>query len=151
MLYLLLLLKESWEIIIWKIVLFNWWLWCRWWWWWWWWWWWCCWWIWKLPGFHHRCLIKGAKYTIQKIFSSHLQIIQADDFRERCKTKQSIQRQKNYAPPHSMLHWPWTCAIISFFQASKVNIPYLPITCFRTIFIAWVFLMILITSIARII
>ena len=36
----------------------------------WWWWWWCCW-RWKQPGFHHRCQIGGAKYTIHKIKAAH--------------------------------------------------------------------------------
>ena len=57
------------------------------------------------------------------------------------KIKQSRQKQKNHAPPQSMLQWPCKCAIISFFQYSNVNILELPITCSWTVFMAWVFMM----------
>ena len=63
------------------------------------------------------------------------------------KFKQSRQRQKNNSPPQIMLQWPWTCARISSFQASKVNSLDLTITCCCPIFMAWVFMMLQITSV----
>ena len=63
------------------------------------------------------------------------------------KFKQSRQRQKNNSPPQIMLQWPWTCARISSFQASKVNSLDLTITCCCPIFMAWGFMMLQITSV----
>ena len=46
-----------------------------------------------------------------------------------------------------MLTWPWTCSRISFWEASKVNSPELTITCCLPIFMAWIFMMLIITSV----
>ena len=111
-----------------------------------WWRWWCCWWKWKRPGCHHRCQIGGVKYTIHRSKSSLCPfIIFANNpswwFEETMKNQTIHKKAEKHSPPQSMLQWPWTCASISFFQASKVNSPYLPITCLRPIFMAWVLLM----------
>ena len=61
--------------------------------------------------------------------------------------KKSIQRHNNHTPPQSIVQWPYTCTIISFYQDSKVNIQDLPITFCLPLFMAWLFMMLLITSV----
>ena len=77
---------------------------------------------------------KAKRYVLFHIYKEPNLIIWRNDV----KTKQYRKRHKNNAPPQSMLQWPWTCDTISFCQTSKMNSPYLPITYLRTIFMAWV-------------